>query len=106
MPALPQDNQKRYADKRLERRHEHAPGADQLDVARDILAVGLVKAANFGFFLCVGANDAHSGKIFLHLRGQRRERSLNFFVQLVNHFAEMLHDYGDDRYRKQNPKRE
>src|ERR1043166_5747369 len=33
VPALPQNNQERNADKRLERGHEHAPGADELDVA-------------------------------------------------------------------------
>src|SRR6266851_9166016 len=40
MPALPQDNQKGGADERLKRGHEHAPGADEADISRDILAVG------------------------------------------------------------------
>src|SRR5437899_2207394 len=47
MAALPQHDQEGRADERLKGRHEHAPGADELNVARDVFAVGPVKAADF-----------------------------------------------------------
>ncbi len=43
--AEPQDQHKRQADQGRQRGHEHAPGANQLQVARDVLAVGSVEAA-------------------------------------------------------------
>src|SRR5579871_6785346 len=58
--ALPEHNEEGCADHRLERRHKQAPGANQLDVSRDVLAIRLVEAANLGFFLCVGADDANT----------------------------------------------
>src|SRR6266699_3042442 len=60
MSALPQHNQKRYADQRLQRWHEHAPGANQLDVSRDVLAVRFIKTALFCFFLRVSSYHAHA----------------------------------------------
>src|SRR5216684_9138143 len=63
--ALPKHNEKSCADERGKRRHEHAPGADEADVSRDIFEVGFVEAADFGLFLGVSAHDAHAGKIFL-----------------------------------------
>ena len=71
MSALPEDDQEARADERLERRHEHAPGANQFDVAIDVFLVGFVEATDFGFFLCIGADDANAGEIFLHFRGER-----------------------------------
>src|SRR2546430_13022176 len=62
--ALPQHDEKGCADERLKRRHEHAPGADELNVARDVFAIGAVEAADFGFLLSISANDGHAGKIF------------------------------------------
>src|ERR1700687_15726 len=50
MAALPEDNEEGGADKRLKRRHEHAPGADELDVAGDVLAIGLVETPAFSLF--------------------------------------------------------
>ena len=106
MAALPENDQERRADEGLERGHEHAPGADQLDVARNVFAVGLVEAADFGFFLGIGANDADAGKILLHFRGERSERSLNFFVELVDDLAEVADGNEDDRDRQENPERQ
>src|SRR5439155_3464907 len=59
MAALPEHDQKGCANERLKRRHKHAPGADEADVSRDVLAVGPVKAADFCFFLRVGAHEAY-----------------------------------------------
>src|SRR5713226_7415310 len=97
MAALPEDDEEGSADERLKRRHEHAPGADELDIAGDVLAIGLVEAADFGFFLGVGADDADAGKIFLDFRGEGGERGLNHFVEIVNNFAKVA--YGHENYR-------
>src|SRR5882762_5120196 len=55
--ALPQHDQKGKPDERLKRRHEHAPSTNEFDIASNVLAVGLVEAADFGFFLGVSADD-------------------------------------------------
>ena len=106
MAALPENDKKRDADHGLERGHEHAPSTDELDVARDVLTIGFIEAVDFGFLLGVSANDADTGEIFLNFGGERRERSLDFFVEFVDHFAEMLDDNSDKRHRKKNPQRE
>src|SRR5258708_31281167 len=60
MAALPKHDQKGRADERLKRRHKHAPGADEADVPRDILAAGLVDASDFRNFLMVRAHQPHA----------------------------------------------
>src|SRR5712692_7307812 len=105
MAALPEKNEEGSADERLKRGHEHAPGADELDVACDVFAVGLVEATGFGFFLRVSANYADAGEIFLDLGGKRGERGLNHFVQVMNDFAEMAHGDGDDGHGQEHPQR-
>src|SRR5712664_3510495 len=106
MAALPQHDQEGRADERLKRRHKHAPGADEADVSRNILAVGLVEAPDFRFFLGVGAHDTDAGKILLDARGERGEGGLDFFVEIVNGFAEEPDGDGYDRRGNQNPERE
>src|SRR6266403_4748947 len=69
--ALPENNEERNADECLERGHEHAPSADELNITSYVFPVGLVEAADFGFFLGVGADDADTRKIFLNFGGQR-----------------------------------
>src|SRR5437879_6186931 len=64
--TLPEHNEERKADQGLERRHKHAPSANELDVSGHIFAVRLVEPPDFRLFLRVGANDTHAGKIFLH----------------------------------------
>ncbi len=58
MAALPEYDEEGKADERLQRWHKHAPGADELDVASHVFAIGLVEAADFGFFLGVGTDFA------------------------------------------------
>ena len=106
MAALPEHHQKREPDQHLERGHEHAPEADQFEVAVDVFAIGFVEAANLGFFLCVGAHHAHARQIFLRFGGKHRERRLNLFVERVDHFAEVPDGDGDDGHGEKNPKRE
>src|SRR5260370_33461497 len=96
MAALPEKNEEGSADERLKRGHEHAPGADELDVACDVFAVGLVEAAGFRFFLRVSANYAHAGEIFLDLGGKGGERGLNHFGRDMNTIVEMAHGAGAD----------
>src|SRR5207245_10719008 len=43
--AMPQHNKKRYADQRLQRWHEHAPGAKHIYVSRDLTAVPYKKTS-------------------------------------------------------------
>src|SRR6266481_7639449 len=97
MAALPENDEERKADQCLERGHEHAPGADEFDIAGDVLAIGLVEAADFGFFLGVSANDADTGEILLDFGGESGERSLNCFVEIVNDFSEVTHGNSHDR---------
>ena len=106
MAALPQHDQEGSANERLKRRHKHAPGADEPDVSRDILAVGLVEAADFRFFLRVGAHDAHAGKILLDARGERGQRRLDFLVEVMNGLAKVPYRECHHRRREQNPQRE
>src|SRR5713226_2254310 len=106
MAALPEDDEEGSADERLKRRHEHAPGADELDIAGDVLAIGLVEAADFGFFLGVGADDADAGKIFLDFCGKTGESGLNGFVEIVDDFAEMADGDGYDGHGQEHPKRQ
>src|SRR5713226_3420112 len=106
MAALPEDDEEGSADERLKRRHEHAPSADELDVAGDVFAIGLVEAADFGFFLGVSADDADAGKIFLDLCGKSGESGLNGFVEIVDNFAEVAHGDGYDGHGQKHPKRE
>src|SRR6266576_811632 len=75
--ALPQHDQECRADERLKGRHEHAPGANKLDVARNVFAIGPVEAADLRFFLSISANNAHASKIFLDARGERGKRRLD-----------------------------
>src|ERR1700746_4036253 len=106
MAALPQNDQERSADHRLERRHEHAPCSNQLDVARYVFAIWLIKATNLGIFLSVGTNHANTRQIFLNLCGKRSQRSLDLLVKVVNGLTEVAHGDENDRYRKQNPQRQ
>ena len=106
MSALPENDQESRADERLERRHEHAPGADQTDVARDIFPVRAVESANLGFFLHISAHHAHAGEIFLHAGSNRGEGCLNFLVEVVNRFPEEPDGHRDDGRGQQNPKRQ
>src|SRR2546430_17319802 len=92
--ALPKDNQETRADQGLKRRHKHAPGADEADVARDVLAIGLVKRAHFRLFLSIGPHNANSGKGFLHARGERSKGGLNGFVEFVNGLPKEPHGNG------------
>src|ERR1700680_4145751 len=43
MAAFPEKYQETETDESLERGHEHAPGTNELDVARDVFAVRLIK---------------------------------------------------------------
>src|SRR5207244_12271605 len=81
MTTLPKNDEKACPNKRLKRRHEHAPDSNKADVSRNILAVGPVEAADLRFFLGISANDAHTGKIFLDASGERGEPRLNAFAQ-------------------------
>ena len=74
----------RDANQRCEGRHEHAPGADQLDVVVHVVAIGARRRLDFGFFLSVGADHANAREIFLRTGGKRAERSLNLLRQAVN----------------------
>src|SRR5579872_1924 len=78
--AGPEHDQERNPDQRLKRGHEQAPGANQLDVARDVLAIGFIEAADFRLFLRIRADNANSGEILLNACGQRGQRRLNSFV--------------------------
>ena len=75
--ALAQQNNEADPDQRRQSREEQAPGADQLDVAIDVIAIGLVKERDFRLFLGVGANHADAGKVFLRPGGERAEGGLN-----------------------------
>ncbi len=86
----------------MEQRHEQAPEINQPQVAIDIFAVRLVKAANLGFFLYIRAHDSHAREIFLCLRGEHGERSLNFSVERMNLATENPYCDGHDRNRKQH----
>src|SRR5712675_428359 len=101
--ALPEHDQKGKANERLDRRHEHTPCADEFDIASNVLAVGLVETADFGFFLRVGPDDADAREIFLHFGGKRGERSLNRFVEIVDNFAKVTDGHKNDRYGQQDP---
>ena len=68
--------------------------------------LGASNPACLGFFLSVGADNSDACQIFLRLGAERGERRLNFFVEFVNHLAEIPDDDGDDRNGKQNPKAE
>src|SRR6266446_5202506 len=103
MAALPEYDEEGKADEGLERRHKHAPGADELDVASHVFAIGLVEATDFGFFLGVGADDADAGKIFLDLGGEGGERGLNHFVEIVNNFAKVAYGHENDGDGEQHP---
>jgi hypothetical protein len=59
--------------------------------------------SDFGFFLGIGPHYANAGKIFLHLGRERGERGLDFFVELVDHFAEVANGHEDDRDRQEDP---
>src|SRR4029077_3367114 len=91
MAALPEKDEKGSTDERLKRRHEHAPSADELDVAGDVFTIGRVEPSYFRAFLSVGADYADSGEVLLDLGGECGQRSLNGFVELVNDFAEVAH---------------
>src|SRR6266850_1099177 len=103
MATLPEHDQKGKADERLERWHEHAPSTNEFNIASNVLAVGLVETADFGFFLSVGPDDPDAGEIFLHLGGKRGERGLNRFVEIVDYFAKMTDGHKNDRYGQQVP---
>ncbi len=100
--AEPEHQNEGHANQRLQRRHEHAPGGNELEVARDVLAIGGVKAAHLGGFLGVGAHHAHAGEIFLGLGGERGKGGLDLFVERVNGAAEFAdgkrHDGHGDEY--------
>src|ERR1700730_14000617 len=106
MSALPEDDEERGADERLERGHEHAPSANQLDVAGDVFAIGLVEASNFGFFLGISTDDAHAREMLLNLSGERGQGSLDHFVEIMDDFAEMADSYRYDRHGQEHPKRQ
>ena len=87
--AEPEHQYKSQADQRRQRRHEHAPGGDQLQVARHVLAVGRVKRSHLRVFLRIRPDDTHAGQIFLGFRGKRGQGCLNRFVQDVDELAEI-----------------
>ena len=95
-PALPKHQHKRQADQHLKQRHEQAPEVDQTQVAIDIFAVRRVETTNLSFFLSVGAHDAHAREVFLRLRGEHRQRSLDLSIERMNLLAENPNDNGDD----------
>ncbi len=101
--AEPQHQDEGHADQRRQCRHEHAPRGDQLEIARDVFAIGRVKGAHLRLFLSVGANNAHAGQIFLSFCGKRGERGLNRFVQGMDDLAEITRDHHDDGDRDENP---
>src|SRR5260221_5617308 len=106
MAALPEDDEEGGADERLERGHEHAPGANEFDIASDVFAIGLVEAANFGFFLGVSTDDTHAREILLNFSGKSGQGGLNHFVEIMDDFAEMADGYRYDGHRQQHPKRQ
>src|SRR6266404_1267731 len=106
MAALPEDDEEGGADERLERGHEHAPGANEFDVAGDVFAIGFVEAANFGFFLGVSTDDTHAREILLNFSGKSGQGGLNHFVEIMDDFAEMADGYRYDGHGQQHPKRQ
>ena len=92
---MPEHDQEGKTDERLKRRHKHAPGANEFDIACDVLAIGLVETTNLGFLLRVGADHADAGEILLHFSGKRGERGLNRFVEIVDN-SEALVDVAID----------
>src|SRR6202035_5865003 len=47
---------------------------------------------------------SHAGEIFLNFGGERGERGLNCFVEIVDYFSEMTDSDGDDGHRQEHPK--
>src|SRR5665213_2890919 len=104
--AYQQRDDEAEAEDHFERGPEHGHEADEVERARDVLAVGGFEAVDLGVFLGEGADETRAGEVLLRLGGDVGELGLDALKAAMDALAEGLHEDRGERKRTDGAERE